>query len=520
DILDVTDKSNIDLLTRYQYPTSPQYSHQCWLSEDHTLLYLNDELNEQNEGLTSTMHVIDVSDLSNPVEINAITNGNSAITHNLYVKDDKIFAANYRSGLRIFDASSDPTDPTEIAYFDTYPGSNSAQFNGLWSSYPFFPSGIVIGSDLERGLFVWYAGEPELAFEFPAGVPGLVNPQGDSFTVRILEQGSGALATGTASLNYDDGTGYVSVPLTPLGGDMYEATFPSLLCPGNVDFFISADSQLGLTWRGPAAGASNPFVAAVAVDIATVFEDSFDADTGWTAENLGASSGDWQRGTPVNDPSWDYDPAADSDGSGNAYLTENATGNTDVDGGAVELVSPGLDITGGSATISFDYYLRLTEPGTADFLTVDANDNAGSGWIEILAINADTTGGWDTITLSDQDLLAFGVSPTTNVQLRFTANDADPQSIVEAGVDHVRVDLVSCDDIEPPACAADCAPDNGDGTFGNNFVNIDDLLAIINAFGTAAGPCDIAPDNGDGTVGNGTVNIDDVLAVINAFGPC
>ncbi|MCA9296789.1 MAG: hypothetical protein KC983_09730, partial [Phycisphaerales bacterium] len=60
----------------------------------------------------------------------------------------------------------------------------------------------------------------------------------------------------------------------------------------------------------------------------------------------------------------------------------------------------------------------------------------------------------------------------------------------------------------------------GDGTFGNNEVNIDDLLAIINAFGALGGPCDIAPDNGDGTFGNGAVNIDDVLAVINAFGPC
>jgi choice-of-anchor B domain-containing protein len=520
DILDVTDKNNIELIARYQYPTSPQYSHQCWISEDRTLLYLNDELNEQNAGLSSTMHIIDISDLSNPVEVNAITNGNSAITHNLYVRDEKIYAANYRSGLRIFDAAGDPADPTEIAYFDTYPGSDSPQFNGLWSSYPFFPSGIVIGSDLERGLFVWFAGDPELAFEFPAGVPALVNPQGGSFTVRILEQGTGELAAGTATLHYDDGTGYVSLPLTLLGGDMYEATFPPLLCPGNVDFFISADSQLGLTWRGPAAGASSPFVAAVAVDVATVYENTFDVPSGWTPENLGAASGDWQRGTPVNDPSWDYDPATDSDGSGNAWLTDNGPGNTDVDDGAVELLSPGLDITGGSATITFDYYLRLTEPGTSDFLTLDINDNAGSGWVEVLAINTDTTGGWGTISLSDEDLLAFGISATTSVQLRFTANDANPQSIVEAGIDHVRIELINCDTIEPPACAADCAPNNGDGTFGNQVINIDDLLAVINDYGATDSPCDIAPDNGDGTVGNGSVNIDDVLTVINAFGPC
>jgi endonuclease/exonuclease/phosphatase family metal-dependent hydrolase len=69
-------------------------------------------------------------------------------------------------------------------------------------------------------------------------------------------------------------------------------------------------------------------------------------------------------------------------------------------------------------------------------------------------------------------------------------------------------------------CPSDCAPDNGDGTFGNGVVNIDDLLSVINDFGAAGGPCDSSPDNGDGTFGNGLVNIDDLLATINAFGAC
>ena len=68
-----------------------------------------------------------------------------------------IFEANYRSGLRVFDAS-DPLNPTQYAYFDTYPSNDNASFNGLWSVYPYFPSGTVIGSDLERGLFVWKLG--------------------------------------------------------------------------------------------------------------------------------------------------------------------------------------------------------------------------------------------------------------------------------------------------------------------------------------------------------------------------
>ncbi|MCA9296803.1 MAG: thrombospondin type 3 repeat-containing protein, partial [Phycisphaerales bacterium] len=69
-------------------------------------------------------------------------------------------------------------------------------------------------------------------------------------------------------------------------------------------------------------------------------------------------------------------------------------------------------------------------------------------------------------------------------------------------------------------CPWDCAPDNGDGTYGNGSVNIDDLLGVINDFGATDSPCDNAPDNGDGTFGNGSINIDDLLGVINNFGPC
>ncbi|MEM7229590.1 MAG: VCBS repeat-containing protein [Planctomycetota bacterium] len=88
------------------------------------------------------------------------------------------------------------------------------------------------------------------------------------------------------------------------------------------------------------------------------------------------------------------------------------------------------------------------------------------------------------------------------------------------GDDNISVFMNRCGGGGGAPCPADCAPDNGDGTFGNGTINIDDLLAVINAFGQAGGPCDIAPANPDGTFGNGTINIDDLLSVINAFGDC
>lgn len=44
--------------------------------------------------------------------------------------------------------------PHEVAFFDTYPANNSATFAGAWGVYPYLPSGTIIVSDINRGLFV------------------------------------------------------------------------------------------------------------------------------------------------------------------------------------------------------------------------------------------------------------------------------------------------------------------------------------------------------------------------------
>ncbi|MDP7008281.1 MAG: choice-of-anchor B family protein [Phycisphaerales bacterium] len=155
-IVDVTNKSNTFVVGQSYY-SGAQYSHQGWLSEDRTLFYLNDELDEQYNGTLTTTRVINVEDLSNPYLVGTFTSGSTSIDHNLYTHNGMIFEANYRSGLRVFDATNQ-TNPVPYGYFDTYPSNDNASFNGLWNVYPFFPSGTVIGSDLESGLFVWELG--------------------------------------------------------------------------------------------------------------------------------------------------------------------------------------------------------------------------------------------------------------------------------------------------------------------------------------------------------------------------
>ncbi len=153
EILDVTNKASV-FTTGQEFYSNAFYSHQGWLSEDRQHFYLDDELDEAQSGNLTTTRIFDVSDLSNPTEAGTFTNGLATIDHNLYVRGSLIFAANYTSGLRVFDAA-DPLAPVEIAYFDTRPEGNETDFFGLWSNYPLLPSGTVLGSDEQRGLFVW-----------------------------------------------------------------------------------------------------------------------------------------------------------------------------------------------------------------------------------------------------------------------------------------------------------------------------------------------------------------------------
>ena len=153
-IVDVTTKSNPMQISRTPYQGS-QYTHQGWFMDDsHEMLIMNDELDEQRNGHNTTSYIYDVSDLDYPVEVGRYIGPTAAIDHNLYTQNGYVFESNYRAGLRILDASDIANgNLTEVGYFDTIPGSNSAQFSGTWSNYIYFASGNIITSDIGNGLF-------------------------------------------------------------------------------------------------------------------------------------------------------------------------------------------------------------------------------------------------------------------------------------------------------------------------------------------------------------------------------
>jgi len=153
-IADVTDKDNPIALAHASYP-NVAYSHQGWLTEDHKYFYMNDELDELGGNVTNTRTIIwDVSDLDQPELVREFLLSTESSDHNLYIKDNLMYQSNYNAGLRILDVS-DPAEPKEVAHFDTEPfGDNAAGFNGTWSNYPYFKSGIIIVSGIGEGLFI------------------------------------------------------------------------------------------------------------------------------------------------------------------------------------------------------------------------------------------------------------------------------------------------------------------------------------------------------------------------------
>ncbi len=153
-IVNITDKENPVGISTFGYDNI-EYTHQGWFTEDQRYYIFGDELDEVKLGFDSRTLVFDLSDLDNPILHTSYFGETTAIDHNGYVKGDQYFLANYRAGVRVLDISQIGNKSiSEEGFFDTFPSSNSAGFDGVWSVYPYFASGKIIVSDINSGLFV------------------------------------------------------------------------------------------------------------------------------------------------------------------------------------------------------------------------------------------------------------------------------------------------------------------------------------------------------------------------------
>lgn len=153
-IVNITDKSNPVTISKISY-ANVGYTHQGWFTENQQYFILGDELDEQKFGNNTRTIVFDFSDLDNPKQHFTYNGPTKAIDHNLYVNGTTLYLANYTAGIRFIDISNiESKNITEVAYFDTHPENDNANFNGAWNVYPYFKSGKIVVSDINKGLFI------------------------------------------------------------------------------------------------------------------------------------------------------------------------------------------------------------------------------------------------------------------------------------------------------------------------------------------------------------------------------
>lgn len=149
-IINALNKSSLSLVTSFtNLPGSGP--HNTALTDNRKYLFVTDEIGNS----PMLMKVWNIEDLSNITYVTSWqpTGITTSIVHNVEIYGNYALVAHYSAGVRMVDITN-PAAPTEVAWYDTYPANNNANYNGCWGVY-MFPSGKIIASDRQTGLYVF-----------------------------------------------------------------------------------------------------------------------------------------------------------------------------------------------------------------------------------------------------------------------------------------------------------------------------------------------------------------------------
>jgi hypothetical protein len=364
---------------------------------------------------------------------------------------------------------------------------------------------------------IWINNPPTsgLAFNYLDGLPSeLVPDEPTQITVKVVPTGESQPVDDTGVMSYAvNGGDFVPVPMTLIdpAQDLYMVEIPPMACTDRVDFYFSAESEIGGVQNDPPDAPADSFFAVSRLGVEserTDFETEDDVNQ-WTVVNdKSLTGGAWQAAEPNGTLTFTGNQAApNSDatqGAENviAFVTENGpvdgdAGANDVDGGPTHLISPIIDLDGTDAEITYDRWF-YTEFGEPDFLTVSISNDGGETWVPMPdQTTGGTNGEWETVSFIVSDY----VVPTGEVRLRISTDDAQHDSVSEGGFDDLIIDETVCAE---GMCPTDVNNDN--------LTNVDDLIEVLLAWGTKSMDADVT--------GDGAINVDDLIAVVLAFGPC
>ena len=164
-------------LTSFTSYPDAGYNHSGWLNENKTIYAMFDE----NHGYD--VKILDVSDLTNISVLSIFNSGVDSMStaHNGIIKGDLLFISYLHDGLRVFDIS-DPYNPIQSCQYDTYSSTNYASMgSGAWGVYPNLPSGNIIVSDMQTGLYLFQCGTPTSIIEIKLNKKVYPNPATNQF---------------------------------------------------------------------------------------------------------------------------------------------------------------------------------------------------------------------------------------------------------------------------------------------------------------------------------------------------
>jgi Subtilase family len=174
----------------------------------------------------------------------------------------------------------------------------------------------------------------------------------------------------------------------------------------------------------------------------TVFFDNFETSLGWTTNASGtdtATTGQWVRGDPAGTSSGITLQLGTTVSGVNDLVTGasagTGAGSFDVDSGVTSILSPAIAIPASTTVnLSFSWYLaHLNNSSSADFFRVYVVTGTSTVVFQQLGAATNRAGVWGTASVN---LTSFAGQ---TVRLRIEAADASTASLVEAGVDDVRI---------------------------------------------------------------------------------
>jgi len=350
--------------------------------------------------------------------------------------------------------------------------------NGLWyyTKYEMFEWGALWGSPgLSMGTL------PVLTITFPDGLPEDRMPPGPETTIYLeIRDGQETYVPDTGKLSYrmDPGDPYTETIVTPLGGHYYSVVLPAAEPGDQPEFYFSAEGNLGTTIYSPFNAPETVYSVEICL-IEELMHDDFEVGSGWTVEDINVQSGTWERCVPNTTSGEQVAPTEDNPAGEGTYcfVTENGPpggsySDYDIDGGPTHLISPTIDLSSGDAQISaYNWY--YSRDGNDPYKIDVSNDN-GSTWTNVYSTNS-SLNGWSRISFDVSD----HVTPTSQVKVRYSAQDQPNDDIVEAGVDDFSVESVNhspnvwCEAYSFSAgsgCNIDIYLDAGPAYAGRNYI--------------------------------------------------